>query len=337
MASAFLATQDTYEPTIGMRESLSELIYNITPTETPFLMMAGRGTASRELEEWQLDSLDAAAHSPTFESFAPAAADAETLEPTIRMLSPTQINQKTISVSGTVEIVNKAGRSSELSYQLAKRAKEIKRDIETSIVGGNHASVRAGSVSVARVSPSLPSTFHENIFQSGPGDDNGNINIPAGATIGGWDDVTGLFDLYTVDSTKRPLLESMLQGVISGVWLNGGDPSTVMVGAFNKTTISSFTGNSTRFDRGEDKRLVSAVDVYVSDFGEHRIIPNRFQVANHAYVLTPELHEVAYLRPFRQHALAKIGDSEDRTLLAEWTYKPLNNYGNGFIADLTVA
>jgi hypothetical protein len=77
--------------------------------------------------------------------------------------------------------------------------------------------------------------------------------------------------------------------------------------------------------------------VYVLDFGEHRVGPNRFMFANHVWAFTPELWEMCYLRSFRQHALAKIGDSEDRTLLAEWTLKCLNHSGNGCIRDLTSA
>jgi hypothetical protein len=332
MAAPFGNTQETYDPTVGMRESLSELIYNISPTETPFLMMAGRGTATSRFEEFQLDQLDAADHSPTQEALK--VADTEQLDPTIRMGNYTQINQKHISISGTVEVVNKAGRSSELSYQLAKRAKEIKRDIEFSNVGADHASL-AGSSGTARVSASVVSTFHPNIFISGPGADNGNTDIGAG-TIGGWNNTTALFVLYT-PGALRALLEDMLKGVIEGAWMNGGDPSLIMVGSFNKTVISGFTGNSTRFDRGEDKRLVAAIDVYVSDFGEHRVVPNRFQKKNHLFAFTPELWECCYLRPFRQHALAKVGDSEDRTLLAEWTLKSLNNHGSGLITDLAIS
>ena len=125
--------------------------------------------------------------------------------------------------------------------------------------------------------------------------------------------------------------------MIQGAWTNGGDPSIVMAGPFNKTVISSFTGNSTRMDMGEDKRLVAAIDVYVSDFGEHKVVPNRFQRTRDVYVLSPDMWCVSYLRDFRQHELSKTGDSEKRQLLVEWTLAGKNQSGNGVIADLTVA
>jgi hypothetical protein len=110
-----------------------------------------------------------------------------------------------------------------------------------------------------------------------------------------------------------------------------------MTGAFNKSVISAFSGNSTRFDRGEDKRVVAAVDIYVSDFGEHRIVPNRFSRSRDLFAFTPELWSVDYLRPFRQQPLAKTGDSEKRQLIAEWVLRCNNPAGNGIVADLTVA
>jgi hypothetical protein len=108
-----------------------------------------------------------------------------------------------------------------------------------------------------------------------------------------------------------------------------------MTGPFNKTVISSFTGNSTRFDKGEDKRLTASIDVYVSDFGEHTVVANRFQRSADVFAFTPELWSLAYLRDFRQHALSKTGDSEKRQLLCEWTLVGRNQSGNGVVSDLT--
>jgi hypothetical protein len=339
MAIPFANTQETFD-TVGVREDLTDLIYMISPTETPFMMMVGRGTCYSFKHEWQMDKLDAAADNKQIEGHKVAAADIEAVDATVRLVNYTQISDKHISITGTTEVVNKAGRNSELSYQLSKRSKEIKRDLERAMVGVNNASV-IGLSGTARESASVQTQFHASWYQSGPGLSGTHISRGPGSGTpgadGGWDNATGLFDAATDADATRPLLESQLKGVIQGAWTNGGDPTVIMTGPFNKTVISGFTGGSTRFDRSEDKRLVAAIDVYVSDFGEHTVVPNRFQRERDVLVLTPELYKVCYLRPFHQQALAKIGDSEERSLRVEWTLELNNNAGSGIVADLNAS
>jgi len=336
MALPFPNTQETFD-SVGIREDLSDLIWNLSPTETPFLMTAGRGTASAIKHEWQMDSLSAAADNRRQQGFKVSAVSA--VVPTIRVANFAQISDKHISITGTLEAVNKAGRFSELSYQLAKRAKELKRDMEFTCVGQTTVADFAGAApatGVAGQSAGVQAQFHVQWTTTfGTNLPGANISRGGGAGAdGGWN---GTVFLAPTDGTQRALLENMLKGVIQGAWTNGGDPSIIMVGPFNKTVISGFSGNSTRFDRGEDKRLVAAIDVYASDYGDHRIVPNRFQRDRDVLALTPELFSIDYLRPFRQHALAKTGDSEDRSLLAEWTLKLSNNSGSGIVADVTTS
>jgi hypothetical protein len=319
MAVTFAKTTETYDATDAQREDLIDLIYNISPTETPYLMMAGRGSCSARKHEWQMDRLDAAADNANEEAQAITNTELSAAVPAVRVANYTQISQKSISISGTMEVVNKAGRNSELSYQLAKRAKELKRDMELTCVGNavaNMASV-AGSSGTARRAAAVQASFHEDWTTTGVTLPGLNISRGTGGASGGFIEATDLFAIPTDGSPLRPLLESDLKGVIQGAWTNGGDPTVIM--------------------RGEDKRLVAAIDVYESDFGTHRIVPNRFQRERDVFAFTPELNTICYLRPFRQHALAKIGDSEERTLLAEWTIKHSNNAGNGIVADVTTS
>lgn len=325
----------------SQREDLIDLIYTLSPTETPFMMMAGRGSCSATKHEWQMDRLDVAADNAQIEGLKIENADIEEYDATVRVANYTQIWQKSISITGTMEVVNKAGRNSELSYQLAKRAKELKRDMEHTFVGQGTVGQMASVAGATRRSAAVQAQFHADWTTTGTTLEGININRGPGSGTagadGGFVEATDLFSAPTDANALRPLLESDLKGVIQGAWTNGGDPTLIMVGPFNKTQISTFTGNSTRFDRGEDKRLVSAIDVYVSDFGEHKVVPNRFQRERDCFALTPELFTVCYLRPFRQHALSKIGDSEERTLLAEATLKMSNNAGSGIVADLTTS
>jgi len=165
---------------------------------------------------------------------------------TTRVGNYLQISDKTVTISGTEEVVNKAGRKSEIAYQIAKKGKELKRDMEA-VLTTNQAQV-AGNSTTARKLGSLGSWIATNDVLGSGG---------ASPTGDGTDART--------DGTQRAFTETLLKSVIQSCWTEGGDPTCVMTGPFNKTVVSSFTGNSTRFDKGEDKRLVAAIDVYESD------------------------------------------------------------------------
>ena len=141
------------------------------------------------------------------------------------------------------------------------------------------------------------------------------------------------------DGTQRVLTESILKGELKSCFDNGGDPDLLIVGSFNKQKVSGFTGNSTRMDMAEDRSLVATIDVYVSDFGEVRVVADRIlrSSGRTALVVDTEMWEVAYLRPFGVQDLAKTGDAEKKQLLVEYTLVAKNEAANGKIADLTTS
>lgn len=325
------------------REDLADIIYNIAPTETPFMMLAQRGTARNAKHEWLTDTLETAASNYQIEG------DDYTGDARVapnRLHAYTQISAKALTVSGTQEVVDKAGRKSEIAYQLALQAKELKRDIERHCVGfattGDATALGAGvnnggsypntlgTSTGARTTANLGTWINTNI------NDGGSTAPPtsAGQPTDGESRDPG---------TPRAFVESQLKEVIREAWSEGGNPSTIIVDPFNKQAISQFTGGSTRFDKSEDKRLVTAVDVYVSDFGDHTVIPDRFLVQPiaaegvAAYVLDMNYWGLHYLRPFQQNPLAKTGDAEKRLLLAEWCICAKNEKSSGAVYDLTFA
>jgi hypothetical protein len=225
---------------------------------------------------------------------------------------------KTVVITGTQESVDKAGRASELAYQIAKKAKELKRDMEATITG-NIAEVTGGS-STARKMGTLGSWVVTNDDLASDG--------ASGAGAG---------NAAHTDGTQRAFTEAQLKSVIKSVWNAGGDPSMVMCGPFNKQKLSGFTGNSTRFDAGADATLYTSVDVYASDFGQLQVVPNRFSRDRDAYVLDMEYWGIAFLRDFSMHELAKTGDSEKRQLLVEATLESRNEGASGLVADLTTS
>jgi hypothetical protein len=110
-----------------------------------------------------------------------------------------------------------------------------------------------------------------------------------------------------------------------------------MVGSFNKQALSGFTGNATRNINSGEKKLVNAVNVYVGDFGDLVVVPNRFQRARTALVLDMDMWEMSVLRDFQEHDLAKTGDTDRKQLLVEYTLKANNEAASGVVADLTTS
>lgn len=305
---------------VGIREDLSDYIYNIAPTETPFTTSVRRGKASNTYTEWQTDTL-AAANKDNAEVEGDDQVG-ETATPTVRPGNHTQIFTKKPRVSSTQIAVNTAGRRNELSYQIAKRGKEIKRDIEAALTQNNAST--AGNASTARKLGGLESWYVTNTSRGATGADGG---------------FSGSTTSAPGDGTQRGFTEVLLKGVIKSCWDAGGDPDMIMVGSSNKQTASGFSGIATlyRDTAGSMKpaSIMGAADIYVSDFGEHKIVPNRFQRDRTAHVLDTEYWEIDVLDPMKIEPLAKTGLSEIRLLSTELTLCAKNEAASGVVADLT--
>ncbi len=313
-----MATYQTYTA-IGQREDLSDVIYNISPTDTPIMSSIGKTKATAVYHEWQTDSLAAA----TVANAAVEGDDATdaTMSPTVRVGNYTQIVQKTIKISGTLESVDKAGRRSEKAYQLAKASAEIKRDMET-IISANQGR-DAGTSSSARKLGALLSWIKTNTSKGTSGTDPTTIGVSTRS-----------------DGATRSFTEAILKDVIQKVYVSGGSPKVLMVGAYQKQVASSFAGIAAQrymAPGNEPTTIVSAADVYMSDFGSISIVPNRFMRTRDALVLDPDYAALAYLRPFATNELAKTGDAEKTQILAEFTLEVRNEAAHGIAADLIVA
>ena len=309
----------TAHSAIGQREDLTDIIYDISPTETPFMSSIGKTKATAVYHEWQTDSLAAA----TTANAAIEGADATsaTLSPTVRLGNYTQIIQKTVQVSGTLDTVNKAGRKSEKAYQLAKASAELKRDLETILLANQGRS--AGSSTIARKLGSILSWIKTNSDVGSGGSDPATIGVST-----------------RTDGTQRTFTEALLKSVVSEVYVSGGSPKILMVGAAGKQKVSSFAGIAAQrymAPGNTPTTIIGAADVYMSDFGTMSVVPNRFMRTRGALVLDPEYAALAYLRPFQTNDLAKTGDSENTQLLAEVTLEVKNEAAHGGIFDLDMA
>ena len=303
----------------GIREDLSNVITNIAPEETPFQSNIGRETITNTLFEFQTDTLADAAANAQLEGDDVGTFDS--VVATVRVTNYAQISRKTIVLSNTEEVVNKAGRRSELAYQIAKRGSELKRDQEFVFLNGGVAV--AGNTTTARVTASLGAFVKTNTDKQTNGVDPSYTTLPNSART---------------DGNVRTFTETILKNVIQKVWSAGGTPKILMVGPVNKQRVSGFSGiASSRFniDGGaKPATLIGAVDIYVSDFGNISTIANRFQRERDAWVLDPDYAKMVVLRPYQQVELAKTGDAEKRMLLIEYGLKITAENAHGLAADL---
>jgi hypothetical protein len=306
----------------GIREDLSNVITNIAPEETPYMSNIGRESVSNSLYEWQTDTLASAAANKQLEGDDVTSFDA--VVATVRLQNYAQISRKTIVLSATEETVNKAGRKSELAYQIAKRGAELKRDQEFTMLNG--AVAAAGNTTTARGTASLGAFVKTNVDMQTNGANPSYTTLPNSART---------------DGNVRTFTETILKNVIQQTWAAGGTPKMLMTGPVNKQRVSGFSGiASSRFniDGGaKPATLVGAVDIYVSDFGNIQVIANRFQRERDAWVIDPDMAKMTTLRPYQQVELAKTGDAEKRMLIVEWGHKVLAENGMGLAADLVTS
>jgi len=211
-------TFDSFDA-VGNREDLTDVIYNISPTETPFMTSIARGSASNTLHEWQTDSLAAADTTNAAIEGDDAAGGA--LVATTRENNRTQISDKVVVVSGTQDSMDTAGRAQESGYQQAKAAQELKRDMEA-IITGNQASV-TGDSTTARKLRSLEAWYTTNTSRGSGGANGSTTQAATDATTAG----------------LRAFTEELLKTVVKTTFNAGGNPDMLMVGPFNKQAVLS--------------------------------------------------------------------------------------------------
>lgn len=310
--------------TKGIREDLSDVIYRITPEDTPFMSNAGKGPKVKQtFFEWQTDALAAVdgANAQLEGDDSPAAL---AVAATVRIGNYQQISRKVILLSDTDEEVDKAGRKSEEAYQLSKRSAELKRDMETILIGTNQFAV-AGNTTTARKTATPLSYVITNV-DKGAGGANPTA-IASGAPT----------DART-DGTQRAFTETILKNVLQLSWASGANIETLMVGGAQKQVVSGFSGIATKTinqTAAKAATIIGAADLYVGDFGTIAIVPNRFQRNRDAWAIDWSMVSVRYLRNFRRVKLAKTGDAEKTMLLAEYGLQVNNEAGLGLAADLT--
>ncbi len=287
---------------VGVKEDISEIISNISPTDTPFQTSIGKETCDNTIFQWQEDSLLAVQNLAALEG---ADAPAASFQPTLLRNNTTQILTLTAKASGTSDRVKKYGRAKELAYQLGMRSKELKRDLENTFVG-----VGVGQVSI-------------------PGS-NTIARQMAGAQA-------MMLDV-TVNTVGTPtaLTEAMVVSTGQNIYNAGAEASVLMVKPNDALKIAGFKNNNrTTFVENEDKKLVNVVDVYVCPYGSYKVVKNRFIKATDALLVDPMMWKRVVLRDWFRKTLAETGDSTNVQILGEFSLKHKNFNACALITNLS--
>lgn len=322
-------TYETYDAA-GIREELADKIWKITPEETPFLSLIGKSPVKTTHPEWQVD-----------ENAVPDTDNAQiegddwsyqAITPTDRVGNYTQISDKRIIISRTLEHTDKAGRKSELAREIAKKGVELKTDMEVICLSNQASSAGAGDGATKRRLGGFRAWLES------------NSDLGTGGADGGFNSGTGIVDAAT-NGTQRAFTQSIMDDVIIDTYNSGGNPRVLMVSPYVKTVFSGFvdaSGNAQprQSAAGKSMKIVSAADIYLSDFGEISVTPNRqmaragASVARNAFLIDPTMVSLGVFDDIKREKPAKTGDAEKRVLVTEYTLCVKNEKSHGVAADL---
>ena len=303
---------DTYSATAD-REDLSNIIYNISPMQTPFMSSIGTRNVKNVVFDWQTEVLPTPSSSGELEGFELSRSAAQA---TVRESNVCMISKRDATVSGSQEVSDAAGKRSEMAHQLALMAKALKRDMEEALC--QNGAKTTGNATTARVTGGFESWVETNVSRGSGGSGAGNGAAP-------------------VDGTQRDLTEQLLKDVLQLSFENGGEPSLAICGPHNKQIISGFTGRSQARQMIDANTVEASVSIYSSDFGELQIVPSNRSREKSLLLVDPEYAKVAYLRNFQTVDIATIGDAETKMIVVEYGLEVSNEAAHGVVADLSVS
>ena len=297
------ATTTTVSNTSGLAEDFEDIIFDVSPTDTPMLTLAKRTKASARYHQWQVDSLAAASSNKAEEG---ADASYSTAAQTTTLGNYCQISTKTVDISRTLDIVNKYGRKSEVAMQLMKRGKELKRDMEFTICRN-----QASASTTARATAGWETMISGNLVASNSGQ-TADYSV-RGFSAASW--------TAPEDGSLVTFVEADLTSALGLAWEDGGDPSVIMMSKLNKNRFNAFSGIATKYNevKGTAQAIVAgAADIYVSSYGNHTVKLNRYMRNEAVFCIDPEYISVAYLDGIKKTPMAKTGDSERHLLTVEY-------------------
>tara|TARA_B100000900_G_scaffold188188_1_gene159416 strand:+ start:436 stop:1371 length:936 start_codon:yes stop_codon:yes gene_type:complete len=303
---------DTYSATAD-KEQLSDVIYNISPQQTPFMSSIGKNSIKNVVFDWQTEALPTPSGSGQLEGFELSRSAATA---TTRVSNVAMISSRDATVTGSQNASDPAGKKSEMAHQLAIMSKALKRDMETALC--QKGAKTTGDATTARVTGGFESWMKS------------NVNNAAGSTPTGG-------GTAPTDGTQRALTEALLKNVLQSCFTNGGEPSMAICGPVNKQVISGFTGRSQARQFVDANTVEASVSIYASDFGELKIVPSNLSRERSLLLVDPEFAKVSYLRDFQTVDISTIGDAETKMIVVEYGLEMSNEAAHGIVADLTTS
>ena len=300
---------DTYSATAD-REDLSNIIYNISPMQTPFMSSIGKRNIKNVVFDWQTEVLPTPSAAGQLEGFE---LSRSTSTATTRVSNVAMISKRDATVTGSQDASDPAGKRSEMAHQLAIMAKALKRDMEEALC--KNGAKTTGDATTARVTGGFESWLTSNVSRGSGGSGAGGGAAP-------------------VDGTDRDLTEDLLKGVLQTMFGNGAEPSMAICGPHNKQVISTFTGRTQARQMIDANTVEASVSVYSSDFGELKIVPSNRSREASLLLVDPEFAKVSYLRDFKTVDIATIGDAETKMIVVEYGLEVSNEAAHGIVADL---
>lgn len=304
---------------VGDREDLEDTIYRVAPEKTPFISAIGKKKASARYHEWQTETLA----TPNPNNAQLEGDDVATLDApnnTTRVGNYCQIFRKTLGVSRTQEVVDKAGRKSEVNRQKVRKGIELRRDMEARMVG-NFASV-AEAGATPRGTAGILAWLTSNVSRGTSGASGGfNTGVVNAATNG----------------TLRTFTEALLKAAWANAFANGANPSIAIMGPVQKQEFSAFTGIAdirAEVKGREQATIIAGAEVYVGDFGQLMLVPHPYGLSRDMVAVDPEYAAVATLDGFKTDDLAKTGDSQKQIMTHEAAFECANEKAHFVIADL---
>lgn len=296
-----MAAYTSYD-TVGKKEDISDVITMISPTKTPFTTLVKEGKVHNTIYQWQEDSL-ASPNLSNAQIDGFVATDATPI-PTVMRNNVTQILAKTVNVAETTDAVARYGRAKETAYQLSKYAAEVKRDLESIYLSGQ--TTAAGSDTVARTMNSFQAQVDTSL-------------------------------LVKTGSPTTTMTETVLMTTLEALYVNGVDPEILMIPPAESIAIANYAAAAGRYRTLSDAQskassvLVNVIDLYVSPFGEVKVVLNRFQLATDYLIFDPGMWERPVLRPWSRETLAKVGDSTRMLIVGEFSLRHKNYFASAIV------
>jgi hypothetical protein len=303
---------DTYSATTN-REALANTIFNLDPSATPFMSAIGTKNVNNVTFDWSTENLPSISAGGELEGFEISRAAAT---PVVRQSNICQINSVNVTVSGSQEASDPAGKRSEMAHQMALLSKALKRNMEVAIC--QNQAKNNGNASTARATRSFEAWLSSNVSR-GSGGANGSASAAA------------------TDGTQRALTETLLKGVLQSMFTNGAEPSMAIAGPFNKQVISGFTGRANTRQNVAEDTVSASISLYASDFGTLKIVPSNRSRDRSLLLVDPEYLKHSFLRTFQTVDISTIGDAETKMILAEHGLEVSSEQAHGIVADLTTS